>query len=168
MRNLTELVRETALEARAALVGFAPISRFENAPAEYNPKTIFPSMKTAIALAFPQARGTLKAVEDGGYWQSYNCDSYWYLNEVEGPRVLRKTNMFLEEHGYTGVPYIIHSIHTRDDRSETTPPSDPTEWSPYGLSELLQGSENWEKQRSFSPPNSALDRECSAFSRMPN
>ena len=131
MKNLTELVRETALEAGAALVGFAPISRFENAPPEYNPKTIFPSMKTAIALAFPQARGTLKAVEDGCYWQSYNCDSYWYLNEVEGPRVLRKINMFLEEQGYTGVP-IHNPFHPHKGRQirEDAP------WGPDGMVSL--------------------------------
>ena len=104
MRTFTEDIRRTAIDAGAALVGFAPISRFDNAPREYHPKTIFPSMRTAIAVALPQGRGTLKAVEDGCYWQSYNCDSYWYLNEVEGPRILRRIVMALEERGFTGVP----------------------------------------------------------------
>lgn len=102
--NLTEQVRQVALEAGAALVGFAPIIRFDNAPPENHPCTIYPQTRTAIAIAVLQPRGALKAVEEGCYWQSYNCDSYWYLNEVEGPRILRRIVMFLEEAGYTSVP----------------------------------------------------------------
>src|SRR5210317_1002055 len=89
-KELTEKVREVALEAGAALVGFAPMSRFENAPPNQHPQTIFPPTKTVIAIAVPQPRGALKAVEEGTYWQAYNCDSYYFLNEVEGPRILRK------------------------------------------------------------------------------
>jgi epoxyqueuosine reductase len=102
--DLTARVRETALANGAALVGFAPISRFDNAPPEYNPRTIFPQTRTAIAVAVLQPRGTLKAVEEGCYWQSYNSDSYWYLNEVLAPQLLRAIVMLLEEHGYTSVP----------------------------------------------------------------
>ncbi len=102
--TLTDQVREVALDAGAALVGFAPMSRFENAPRKFHPHTIFPQAKTAIAIAVPQGRGTLKAVEEGTYWQAYNCDSYWYLNEVEAPRLLRRIVFFLEEHGHTSVP----------------------------------------------------------------
>jgi len=103
-KELTEEIREVALAEGAALVGFAPISRFENAPYALHPHTIFPQTQTAIAIAVNQPRGALKAVEEGCYWQAYNCDSYWYLNEVEGPRILRKIVMLLEEHGYTSVP----------------------------------------------------------------
>lgn len=102
--QLTEQVRRVALDSGAALVGFAPIARFDNAPREYNPRTIFPQTQTAIAIAIPQARGTLKAVEEGCYWQSYNCDSYWFLNEVKAPQILRDIVMFLEKYGYTSVP----------------------------------------------------------------
>lgn len=101
---LTERIREVALENGAALVGFAPMSRFEHAPDDVHPRTIFPQARTAIAVAVPQARGTLKAVEEGCYWQSYNCDSYWLLNEVVGPTLLRSIVMALEEHGHTSVP----------------------------------------------------------------
>ncbi len=102
--DLTEHVRRVALESGAALVGFAPISRFENAPREYHPSTIFAPTKTAIAIAVPQPRGALKGVEDGTYWQAYNCDSYWFLNEVKGPMILRDIVMALEEFGYTSIP----------------------------------------------------------------
>ena len=104
IKNLTEDVKKVALESGAALVGFAPISRFENAPPLYHPHTIYPQTKSVIVIAFPQPRGALKAVEEGTYWQSYNCDSYWYINEVLAPTVLRKIVMFLEEREYTSVP----------------------------------------------------------------
>lgn len=74
--ELTAQVRQLALESGAALVGFAPISRFENAPPQLHPRTIIPQTKTIIVIAVPQPRGALKAVEEGCYWQAYNCDSY--------------------------------------------------------------------------------------------
>ncbi|MFW6270539.1 MAG: hypothetical protein ACOC4G_10720, partial [Bacillota bacterium] len=104
MSNLTEQTKKVALENGAGLVGVAPISRFENAPDLYHPRTIYPQTKSVIVVAVPQPRGALKAVEEGTYWQSYNCDSYWYLNEVLAPTLLRNIVMFLETKGYTSVP----------------------------------------------------------------
>ncbi len=51
MATLTERVERAAMESGADLVGFAPISRFDNAPAEYHPHSIFPQTKTVIAVA---------------------------------------------------------------------------------------------------------------------
>jgi ferredoxin len=93
-----------ALESGADLVGFAPISRFENAPAELHPRTIFPQTRTVIAVAFRQLRGALKGAEEGTYWQAYNCDSYWCLNEILAPTILRRIVTFLEDEGYTSIP----------------------------------------------------------------
>jgi ferredoxin len=104
MPELEQQIRDLAVDQGAPLVGFAPISRFDSAPPQYHPRTVFPAVKTVIAIAVPQARGTLKAVEDGAYWQAYNCDSYWYLNEVIAPKILREIVMLLEEHGHTSVP----------------------------------------------------------------
>jgi len=73
---LTETIRAAALSAGADLVGFAPIARFDNAPREVNPRTIYPPTQTAIAIAIRHERGALKAVEEGTYWQAYNCDNY--------------------------------------------------------------------------------------------
>jgi ferredoxin len=102
--SLTKEIRTLALNEGAALIGFAPISRFEHAPREVHPPTIYPPTKTVIAIGINQSRGSLKAVEEGTYWQAYNCDSYWYLNEVVAPAILRKIVMFLEESGHTSVP----------------------------------------------------------------
>ncbi len=104
VQSLTDEVRNVAAAAGADLVGFAPISRFAGAPPELHPHTIFPQTETVVAVAMRQPRGTLKAVEEGTYWQAYNCDSYWYLNEVIAPRVLREVVLLLEESGFTSVP----------------------------------------------------------------
>ena len=102
--NLTQSIRQVALDAGAALVGFAPMSRFDNAPPEYHPQNIFPQAKTLIAVAIPQLRSTLKTVEEGTYWQAYNVSSYYYLNDVFAPHMLRKISLALEEEGYMGLP----------------------------------------------------------------
>jgi len=103
-QSLAERVRRTALESGADLVGFAPISRFEGAPPELHPRTIFPQTRTVIAVAVRQLRGALKGAEEGTYWQAYNCDSYWYLNEVLAPQILRAVVLSLEAEGCTSVP----------------------------------------------------------------
>ena len=104
MSDVTERVRAAALAEGADLVGFAPISRFDGAPSELHPRTIFPQTRTVIAVACRQPRGALKAVEEGTYWQAYNCDGYWYLNEILAPRFLRAAVLALEADGWTGVP----------------------------------------------------------------
>jgi ferredoxin len=104
MDPLTERVRRAALEAGADLVGFAPVERFAGAPAELHPRTIFPQVRSAVAVALRHPRGALKAAEEGTYWQAYNCDAYWFLNEVESVRILRRICLALEEDGWTAVP----------------------------------------------------------------
>ncbi|MBT3286591.1 MAG: hypothetical protein HN904_29550 [Victivallales bacterium] len=131
MQDLERAVTELANAQGAPLVGFAPIERFENAPPQYHPHTIFPPTRTAIAIALPQPRGALKAVEEGCYWQSYNCDSYWYLNEVQAPKILRDIVMLLEQHGHTSVP-VHNPFHPRSGRQirEDQP------WGPDGMVSL--------------------------------
>ena len=104
MKDLTEQVRHIALAHGADLVGFAPISRFDGAPPELHPRTIYPGTRTVIAMAVRQQRGPLKTIEEGTYWQAYNCDNYWYLNEVVAPALLRQVVLGLEDQGYTSVP----------------------------------------------------------------
>ena len=104
MPTLTQYVRRAALESGADLVGFAPVSRFHAAPPELHPHTIYPPTRTVIAVAVRHPRGALKAVEEGTYWQAYNCDAYWYLNEILAPHILRRVCLALEDQGWTSVP----------------------------------------------------------------
>lgn len=104
MDNLTERVRQAALQAGADLVGFAPISRFENAPPDQHPQGIFPQTKTVVVVATRKLRGTLKTVEEGTYWQGYNADSYAYPSWDLSVLILRSIIRLLEDEGYTSVP----------------------------------------------------------------
>ena len=104
MDRLTERVRQAALAAGADLVGFAPISRFDDAPSELHPYTIFPQTRTVIAIATRKLRGTLKTVEEGTYWQAYNADSYAYPSWILSIWILRNIILLLEDEGCTGVP----------------------------------------------------------------
>lgn len=104
MDELTERVRRTALENGADLVGFAPISRFENAPPDQHPQTIFPQTKTVVVIATRMLRGTLKTVEEGTYWQAYNADSYAYPSWDLSVIILRSIIRLLEDEGYSSVP----------------------------------------------------------------
>lgn len=119
MTGLTNRVRAEARAAGADLVGFAPVERFEQAPAEFHPRTVFPQTQTVIAVAMRQPRGALKTVEEGTYWQAYNCDGYWYLNEVAAPRLLRAVSLALESDGWTAVP--VHNPFCPDAGRRTRP-----------------------------------------------
>ncbi len=131
MDALTDRVRRAAHEAGADLVGFGPVERFAEAPPELHPRTIFPQVRTVIAVAVRQVRGALKAVEEGTYWQAYNCDSYWYLNEVVAPQILRRVCLALEDDGWTGVP-VHNPFHPHSGR----PVRDDQPWGPDGMVSL--------------------------------
>jgi len=102
--QLTETLRQIALDAGADLVGIGSIDRYDHAPPEVHPCSIFSHTRSVIAIGCRMLRGTLKAIEEGNYWQAYNCDSYQYLNEVLAPEILRKIVVCLEREGYTSVP----------------------------------------------------------------
>jgi ferredoxin len=85
-------------------VGIGSIERYDRAPAEVHPRSIFTKTESVIAVGCRMLRGALKTIEEGNYWQAYNCDSYQYLNEILAPEILRKIVVFLEEHGHTSVP----------------------------------------------------------------
>ncbi|MGE5529081.1 MAG: 4Fe-4S dicluster domain-containing protein [Patescibacteria group bacterium] len=101
---LAAAVKRVARAAGADLVGIASVERYAGAPPEVHPASIFAGTRSVIALGCRMLRGTLKSIEEGRYWQAYNCDSYQYLNEVLAPHMLRRIVVFLEEMGYTSVP----------------------------------------------------------------
>ena len=102
--SLTRDIEQLARDAGASLVGFGNIERWDNATPEVHPRSILPITRSVVAIGLPQSRGSLMAIEEGSYWQAYNVDSYWYLNEVEAPRILRRIFMYLEERGHTAIP----------------------------------------------------------------
>jgi len=106
VRQLTNEVERLARHEGASLVGFGNIERWDNAAPEVHPRSILPITRSVIAIGMPQSRGALMGVEEGSYWQAYNVDNYWFLNDVEAPRLLRKIVLYLEERGHTAI-----SIH---------------------------------------------------------
>jgi epoxyqueuosine reductase len=119
MASLTAQVKKVALDAGADLVGVASIDRFDNAPDDLHPRGIFSKTQSVIALGCRMVRGALKTIEEGNYWQAYNCDSYQYLNEILAPHMLRKIVLFLEDQGYTSVP--IHNPFCVNQGRSVTP-----------------------------------------------
>lgn len=103
-KDLKDEIIDTAKKAGADLVGVANIERFDYAPDNVHPKYIFSKTKSVIAIGLRMLRGSLKTIEEGHYWQAYNCDSYQYLNEILAPHILRKICLLLEDYGYTAVP----------------------------------------------------------------
>jgi len=97
-------VKKAAFASGADIVGIASVARFEHAPAELHPCGIFSHTRSVIAMGCRMLRGALKTIEEGNYWQAYNCDSYQYLNEILAPHMLRKVVLFLEDRGFTAVP----------------------------------------------------------------
>jgi len=104
IETLTADVKRVALASGADLVGIASIDRFDGALADLHPQSIFRKTQSVIALACRMLRGSLKTIEEGNFWQAYNCDSYQYLNEILAPHMLRKVVLLLEDMGYTSVP----------------------------------------------------------------
>ena len=102
--DLTQRVKDMAVRSGADLVGVAPISRFSQAPEDVHPRAVFSKTQSVIAIACRMVRGALKTIEEGNYWQAYNCDSYQYLNEILAPHILRRIVLLLEDHGFTAVP----------------------------------------------------------------
>jgi ferredoxin len=93
-----------ARRSGADLVGVAPVARFDHAPAEAHPRSLLAGAQSVVVLACRMLRGSLKTIEDGTYWQAYNCDSYQYINEVVAPHILRALTLMLEDQGFTSVP----------------------------------------------------------------
>lgn len=102
--DLTAVVKQRARDSGADLVGVASIDRFEHAPPEVHPHSILPQARSVVVIGCRMLRGALKAIEEGTYWQAYNCDSYQYINEILAPTILRDMNLLLENHGFTSVP----------------------------------------------------------------
>jgi len=101
-----EGVKRFARDKGADLVGIAPMTRWEGAPKQMDPRAIAPHAKSMIVLGFRIARGELRGIEEGTLYTTYPSMGYAALNQVYGPMVLWQLTHFLEDHGYETVPLI--------------------------------------------------------------
>lgn len=99
----SEIVKRFAREKGADLVGIAPMSRWEGAPKQMDPRYIMPRAKSMIVLGFRISRGDLRGIEEGTLYTTYSSMGYAALNQILGPMVLWQLSHFIEDHGYETV-----------------------------------------------------------------
>lgn len=101
----SKMIKEAAFEAGADLCGIAPMSRFEGAPIEMDPRRLFPNAKSCIGFAFRIPRGVQRGIEEGTQFYPYPSMAYGGLNEVYGPAVMYHVGKVIEDAGYEAVTY---------------------------------------------------------------
>jgi ferredoxin len=100
----SQKVKEIAKSLGADLCGIASMDRFEGAPAQMDPRYIFPGARALIMLGYRIPRGTLRGIEEGTFFINYSSMGYAGINLVYGPVVLWHLNRLLEDEGYETVP----------------------------------------------------------------
>ena len=85
-------IKALAKRVGADCVGIAPMSRWEGAPKQNDPRYIFPGAKSMVVLGFRIPRGLLRGIEEGTRFIDYPGMGYASLNQVHGPMVLWKLN----------------------------------------------------------------------------
>lgn len=101
----SQKLKDFALSCGADAVGIAPLSRFEGAPPEMDPRFIAPRAKSLIGMIFRIPRGYLRGCEEGTHFFQYPSMGYGGINEIYAPSVLYSTAKFIEDHGYEGIVY---------------------------------------------------------------
>jgi len=97
-------IKETAKNLGADLCGIASMDRWEGAPAQMDPRYIFPGAKSLIMLGYRIPRGSLRGIEEGTFFINYSSMGYAGINLVYGPVVLWHLNRILEDEGFETVP----------------------------------------------------------------
>jgi len=99
-------LKEFAKRVGVDVVGISSIERFEGAPFEHHPATLFPDVKSVITIGFRITRGSLRGIEEGTDWSAYNFMSYGGIVMIYSLIAQREISRFIEDHGYEAVPYI--------------------------------------------------------------
>ncbi len=101
----SETVKDAARAMGADLVGIGSMDRFEGAPANADPRYIFPEAQAIIGLGFRIARGYLRGIEEGTHFYQYPSMGYANINEVYAPTVLHELACMLEDEGWEGAAF---------------------------------------------------------------
>ena len=101
----SEMIKKAALEAGADACGIGPMSRFEGAPKEMDPRNIFPGAKSVIGFVFRIPRGVQRGIEEGTQFYQYPSMAYGGINEIFAPAVLHHVGRIIEDEGYEAVVY---------------------------------------------------------------
>ena len=101
----SKMIKEAALAAGADLCGIAPMSRFDGAPDDMNPKFLFPEAKSCIGFVFRIPRGVQRGIEEGTQFFQYPSMAYGGINEIFAPAVLYQVGKLIEDEGYEAFVY---------------------------------------------------------------
>jgi len=119
-------VKEYAGKCGADLVGIASMDRFEGAPAQMDPRYIFPDAKAMVVMGFRIPRGCFRGIEEGTYFANYCSFGYYHINLVYAMNVLREVTLFLEDEGYEAVPYDNTSVRLGIGQGTPVAPGKPS------------------------------------------
>ena len=97
-------VKARAKECGADIVGIASMDRFEGLPKAMEPRSICPDAKSMVVLGFRIFRGTLRGIEEGTFFTSYNLMGVAGTRWVFQPVTLWRFTKVLEDAGYESMP----------------------------------------------------------------
>lgn len=104
MADLTAELRDFATASRADLLGIAPIERFDGVAPEHHPASIFPEVRSVIAVGKRITRGCIRGVEEGTHLLAFKI----YANNWVPNRFLAEITVavasFIEDCRYEAVP----------------------------------------------------------------
>lgn len=106
--NALEL-KEQAKQFGADLTGIAPIERLAHLPSVNHPATLYPEVRSVIAVGHRIMRGTLRGIEEGTNFNStYRCYGFNWNEDMFLSRTVYHLACFLEDHGATAIPLLAH------------------------------------------------------------
>jgi epoxyqueuosine reductase len=106
----SKTVKQIAKDLGADLVGIAPMSRFEGAPKQMDPRYIMPNAKSMIVVANRINRGALRGIEEGTHFSSYSAMGYGAINTVYLPNFVIRFARIFEDEGYEAIPFGFESV----------------------------------------------------------
>lgn len=98
------MVKAQALNSGADIVGIASMDRFDELPAQVNPRSIFPDARSMVVLGFRLFRGVFRGVQEQTFYTAYNLMGYAGTRWVFQPIALWKFVKGIEDAGYEAVP----------------------------------------------------------------
>ena len=106
MDKFTEQLADQARTARCDLFGIAPIERFAGLAPERHPASIFPEVKSVIVVGKRIPRGSLRGVEEGTQFGTYDMYGYAWLEDRFLSTTSIKIAEFLEDNRWEAIPLI--------------------------------------------------------------
>jgi ferredoxin len=123
----SDKIKKLAKSFGADLVGIGSTERFEGAPAQMDPRYMFPDAKSVIVLGFRHNRGLFRGIEEGTFFASYSAMGYAGVNYIYQPLVIWRLAKVIEDEGYEAIGLPNGSPWTNMyDPAYTKLPPDPT------------------------------------------